>query len=208
MSGLSADRPFAGQQVVLIGKLTLLSRRDTRAIVERLGGTFSPDLTPRTTIVVAGVEPREVPEHIHRVLTESDLCKEAGLPDLETLRARYYAPRDLRGMYPGLRDDHLRYLEKWGLIRPVAGRYSFADLHVIRQWDLPSMDLENSLAASNIGERHHDLPVKAARPEQRRVEDVRTVAGGNQNNAIVGLKAVHFHQKLVQRLFPFIMTST
>ena len=36
-------------------------------------------------------------------------------------------------MYPALRDDHLRYLEKWGLIRPVAGRYSFADLHVVRQ---------------------------------------------------------------------------
>jgi len=133
VSGLSADRPFAGEQVALLGKLSLLSRRDTRAIVERLGGTFSADLTPRTTIVVAGAEPREVPDHIHRVLTENDLCKEAGLPDLETLRARYYAPRDLRGMYPGLRDDHLRYLEKWGLIRPVAGRYSFADLHVIRQ---------------------------------------------------------------------------
>ena len=49
------------------------------------------------------------------------------------MRARYYSARDLRGMYPALRDDHLRYLEKWGLIRPVAGRYSFADLHVVKQ---------------------------------------------------------------------------
>jgi tetratricopeptide (TPR) repeat protein len=36
-------------------------------------------------------------------------------------------------MYPALRDDHLRYLERWGLVRPVAGRYSFTDLTVIRQ---------------------------------------------------------------------------
>ena len=75
----------------------------------------------------------DVPPRVHRVLSEGDLCREAGLPDLETLRSRYYSARDLRGMYPTLRDDHLRYLEKWGLVRPVAGRYSFADLHVVKQ---------------------------------------------------------------------------
>lgn len=46
--------------------------------------------------------------------------------------------RDVIARYPGLRDDHLRYLEKWGLVRPAvragAGRsYGFADLAVIRQ---------------------------------------------------------------------------
>ncbi len=45
--------------------------------------------------------------------------------------------RDIIARYPGLRDDHLRYLEKWGLVRPIrgaAGRsYGFADLAVIRQ---------------------------------------------------------------------------
>jgi tetratricopeptide (TPR) repeat protein len=71
--------------------------------------------------------------HIRRVLTESDLCREAGLPDLETLRAHYYSARDLRGMYAIIREDHLRYLERWGLVRPIAGRYSFADLHVVKQ---------------------------------------------------------------------------
>lgn len=129
----TSDRPLAGQQVALVGRLSLLSRRDTRTIVERLGGVFSPDLTSRTTVVVAGEEPPEVPAHVHRVLTEGDLCREAGLPDLETLRARYYSARDLRGMYPILRDDHLRYLEKWSLVCPVAGRYSFSDLHVVKQ---------------------------------------------------------------------------
>ena len=134
MSTTSAEHPFSGQQVSLVGRLTLFSKRDARALVERLGGVFSTNLTPRTTIIVTGAEqPLDVPPGVHRVLSEGDLCREAGLPDLETLRSRYYSARDLRGMYPTLRDDHLRYLEKWGLVRPVAGRYSFADLHIVKQ---------------------------------------------------------------------------
>jgi tetratricopeptide (TPR) repeat protein len=128
-----ADRPFAGQQVAIVGRLTLLSRRDTRALVERLGGMFAPVLTARTTVVVVGGEPADLPAHVQHVLSEDDLCRQAGLPDLEALRAQYYSARDLRGMYPRLRDDHLRILTKLGLVRPIAGRYSFADLHVVRQ---------------------------------------------------------------------------
>jgi tetratricopeptide (TPR) repeat protein len=46
--------------------------------------------------------------------------------------------RDVLARYPTLRDDHLRYLEKWGLVRPAgkpgaARSYGFADLAVIRQ---------------------------------------------------------------------------
>ena len=45
--------------------------------------------------------------------------------------------RDVLARYPTLRDDQLRYLEKWGLVRPLrteGGRaYGFADLAVIRQ---------------------------------------------------------------------------
>lgn len=49
-----------------------------------------------------------------------------------------YSSRALRGLYPALRDDHLRYLEQWGLVRPVRRArqerfYRFADLAVIRQ---------------------------------------------------------------------------
>jgi tetratricopeptide (TPR) repeat protein len=49
-----------------------------------------------------------------------------------------YSSRTIRGLYPALRDDHLRYLERWGLVRAVRKArhetlYSFADLAVIRQ---------------------------------------------------------------------------
>jgi tetratricopeptide (TPR) repeat protein len=104
--------------VAVPGRLTLLTRRDARALVERLGGTFSATVSPRTTLT----------------LTEDELCRAGGLPDAETLKGQFYSSKDLRGMYPVLRDDHLRYLEKCGLVHPVAGRYySFNDLHIVKQ---------------------------------------------------------------------------
>ncbi len=143
----STDLPLTGQQVAVVGKLTLLSKRDTRALVEQLGGTFSADVTPRTTVVVTGSDASDLPRHVARVLSEADLCREAGLPDLDTLRSQYFSARDLRGMYPQLRDEHLRYLAKWGLIRPVAGRYSFADLHVVKQ---AATSLEQGASLSHL----------------------------------------------------------
>ena len=49
-----------------------------------------------------------------------------------------YGRRDILAMYPALRLDHLRYLEKCGLIKPAAntqndGYFGFADLTVLRQ---------------------------------------------------------------------------
>lgn len=48
-----------------------------------------------------------------------------------------YGSRAIRDLYPGLRDDRLRYLERWGVIRParVSGGerfYAFADLAALR----------------------------------------------------------------------------
>jgi tetratricopeptide (TPR) repeat protein len=49
-----------------------------------------------------------------------------------------YTPRDVRSLYPSITENHLRYLEKWGLIRGGAHSqsdnrlYSFADLLTIK----------------------------------------------------------------------------
>jgi tetratricopeptide (TPR) repeat protein len=48
-----------------------------------------------------------------------------------------YSWRDIRNLYPSVSENHLRYLEKWGLVRGAASRddrvYSFADLLTIKQ---------------------------------------------------------------------------
>ena len=128
-----AVNPFSGEHVAAAGKLSLFTKRDVRALVERLGGVFSVDVTPRTSVLIASSEPTAVPATVKRVVSENDLCLAAGLPDLDTLRSRYYAARDLRAMYPAISDEQLRFLERWGAIRSIAGRYSFGDLAVIKQ---------------------------------------------------------------------------
>ena len=154
-----ADRSFDGQIVTVSGRLTLLTKRDARILVERLGGTFSPLASPRTTLTI----------------TEDELCRAAGLPDAETLKGQYYSSKDLRGMYPVLREDHLRYLEKCGLVHPVAGRYySFNDLHVLKH---AAADLEQgaplnvamrALVAERDGQLAFDFqPSRGDRPPAR-----------------------------------------
>lgn len=167
------DRYFAGQQVALVGKLRVLSRRDVRTLVERLGGVFSPELAPGTTIVIAGDDAPPTGTLRARVLSEAELCDIAGLPDVDTLRGRYYSARDLRGMYPALRDEHLRYLEKWGLVRPVIGRYSFTDLLVLKQAageierGTPLPGLLRSLSAEQQGQLELDFQQRTERPAAR-----------------------------------------
>ena len=73
-----------------------------------------------------------------RILPEEDFCRLGGLPSLEALERQYHSKRQLRERYPAVREDHLRYLEKWSLVRPVARTntdryYDFKDLGVIRQ---------------------------------------------------------------------------
>ena len=57
-----------------------------------------------------------------------------------TSGAAFTSRRHLLERYPRLRDDHVRYMQKWGLVRPerrASGEefYSFGDLAAIRQAD-------------------------------------------------------------------------
>jgi tetratricopeptide (TPR) repeat protein len=61
-------------------------------------------------------------------------------------------PKDIRNLYPRINENHLRYLEKWGLIKSASsrgdqGEFSFADIATIKQL---SAELE------------HDVPLKQA----------------------------------------------
>jgi tetratricopeptide (TPR) repeat protein len=160
------ERSFTGETVVFTGKLWALGRKDARAIVERLGGTADDDVTQRTTLLVVGGEtyPEGVPdisrllddlsthsqklrraaqlnaEHPDRirVISEDEFCTSVGLPSIAELREKHYGQRDILTMYPSLREDHLRYLEKWGFVRPAFKNnadtfYDFAALTLLRQ---------------------------------------------------------------------------
>jgi tetratricopeptide (TPR) repeat protein len=189
-----SERPLAGEVVVFTGKLSSLGRKEAQALVIRLGGSAADDVTAKTTLVVIGAESGPMAEKSQkqrraedlgvRVINENDFCRVAGIQPPEDLKQQYYAERDLLSMYGhshasgglgtaagGLREDHLRYLEKWGLIRPVMRTrtetyYSFSDLLVIRQVSAelesaPFRAIVRSLQAERQGQLTFDFRIDA-----------------------------------------------
>src|SRR4029077_12870813 len=69
------------------------------------------------------------------------------------------------------------------------------------------MDVEDLLPALAVGPVDDDLPVETTRAEQSRVEDVRPVGGGDQDDVVLELEAVHLDEELVQGLLTLVMTA-
>ena len=90
-----------------------------------------------------------------------------------------------------------------------AGRAARGGLqvHVGRQRNFPHMHLQNVFAADHVRVRHHHLAVETAGPQQRRIEHVGPVGGGDQDDAFVRLEAVHLDQQLVERLLALVVAA-
>ena len=58
-----------------------------------------------------------------------------------------------------------------------------------------------------VGPVDDDLPVEAARAQQRRVEDVGPVRRGDQDDVVLHLEAVHLDEQLVQRLLALVVAA-
>jgi tetratricopeptide (TPR) repeat protein len=188
---LSGHSPLSGQLVVFTGKLSLLGRKDARALVARLGGSTADDVSARTTMVVIGAEgfPQSDGEKSQKlkraqelkeqqgaaieILTEEDFCRRAGVPTPEAIKRQYHATRDLLSRYGSLREDHIRYLVKYGVIQPALRTnadtlFAFPDLVVIKQandWLDQGMSFRTvvrSLLSSRQGQLALDFRLEAA----------------------------------------------
>ena len=62
-------------------------------------------------------------------------------------------------------------------------------------------------AAVDIGPVHGDAAVEAAGAQQRRVENVGPVGGGDQDDIGVGAEAIHLHENLVERLLALVVRA-
>ena len=65
--------------------------------------------------------------------------------------------------------------------------------------------VQDRLAAANVRRGHDDDAVEAARPQQRRIEHVRTIGRGDDDHARVIVEAIHLDQDLVQRLLALVV---
>jgi tetratricopeptide (TPR) repeat protein len=145
---MSAPRSLAGEVITFVGRLSTLSRRQAEELVNRLGGRAEPAPGARTTWLVIGadadgparssVEAMKAQAPLAEVVPEDEFCRRAGRVGPAELRQQYYSLRTIRGLYPSIEDRHLRYLEKWGVLRSVVRTpgetyYGFADVAAIRQ---------------------------------------------------------------------------
>jgi tetratricopeptide (TPR) repeat protein len=191
--GRPGVQPLAGQLVVFTGKLSSLGRKEARSLVARLGGATADDVNARTTMLVIGGEgfgpateeksnklkraeelnAQAAPGHAVRILPEEDFCRLAGVQTVHALKRQYHAMRDLLVRYRALREDHLRYLVKCGILRPVHRTnadtfFAFPDLPIIKQAN-DSLDqgmafrsIVRTLLASHQGQLELDFRLDAA----------------------------------------------
>ena len=69
------------------------------------------------------------------------------------------------------------------------------------------MDLQDRLAAADVGPIDQHVAIEAAGPQQRRVERFRPVRGGHHDHAAVGAEAVHLDQQGVERLLALVVSA-
>lgn len=197
---MTEPRGLVGETVAFAGRLLTMTRRQAAALVAALGGTVAPDLSDAVTLLIVGADtPAEaLPGGVEggaradtdverklrraaeagrvRVMSEDEFCSLAGRVTPTLLRQQYYSHAAIRSLYPAVRDEHLRYLEKWGLLRSVVRTpgetyYGFGDLAIIRQ---ASADLEQgasvkavlrALVAAREGQLAFDFQARARQGE-------------------------------------------
>src|SRR3989449_9509728 len=81
------------------------------------------------------------------------------------------------------------------------------EIHILGERNFLRMDFENLRASPHVRAVDRDLPVEAAWPEQSRIEHIRSVGGGDQDDPLGRIEAVHLDQELVERLLALIMSA-
>src|SRR5205814_7011200 len=129
-----------------------------------------------------------------QIVSEEEFCRLVGVPTPDTLKRQYHAMRDLLARYRELREDHLRYLVKCGLLRPVLRTnadtfFAFPDLAAIKQANdglvqgLSFRSVVRTLMAARVGQMEFDFRLEAApakiftlrRPDKTTPAPVKTV---------------------------------
>jgi tetratricopeptide (TPR) repeat protein len=125
------------------------------------------------------------------------------------LRGMSFGVRDIRNLYPRITENHLRYLEKWGLVRPAAARgadreFTFTDLATIKQLsaelerDVPLKQALRALMAEHQGQMELDFhasgssPAKVVTLQARQPPRPEGRAAGNGGGPIVAGNAFPF----------------
>ena len=69
------------------------------------------------------------------------------------------------------------------------------------------MDAQNFFAAFHVGKIDGDLPIETAGTQQCRIENVRAVRRGDDDDTFLRIEAVHLNEQRVQCLLTLVMTA-
>ena len=92
--------------------------------------------------------------------------------------------------------------EKPGVPRAMTERSTFSASGVLRVWTFRICSRPR-----RSGPVHDDAAVEAAGPQERRVQDVRPVGRGDEDDALVRVEAVHLDEQRVQRLLALVVSA-
>ena len=70
------------------------------------------------------------------------------------------------------------------------------------------MNLQDGLPAAHVRQIDGHLAIETARAQQRRVQDIRTVCGRDDDDAFLSIEAVHLHQQGIEGLLAFVVAPT
>ena len=74
-----------------------------------------------------------------------------------------------------------------------------------RNRNLLDVDAEDLLATAHVRHVHHHLAVEPAGTQQRGIQYVGPVGGGDDDHALLGVEAVHLHQHLIEGLLTLVV---
>ena len=115
---------------------------------------------------------------------------------------------DARLVMPGRPEGRLvRHVSDVGAGQPDGRCGKAFEIDVVRQWDIPSMNLEQADTSLVVRAIHRNMPIESSRAKKGRVQDVGTVSRRHDDDRLALLKAVHLAQDLIERLFTFVVTA-
>ena len=81
------------------------------------------------------------------------------------------------------------------------------NVDIFRQRNLSNVNGQNSFAAFHVRTCNHHAAIETSRPQQCRIENIRPVRCGNQDDAFVGFEAVHFDEQLIECLLALVVSA-
>ena len=69
------------------------------------------------------------------------------------------------------------------------------------------MDAQNFFAAFHVGQIDRDLAIETPGTQQRRIEHIGPVGGGDDDHAFLRIEAVHLDEQRIERLLAFVVAA-